>query len=534
MNEVTVNPRSERREAVRYAHAIRQHWLLIVTLVAVAVGVAFLYVTTTTKQYEASVDLVVTPVAANDETFQGLSLFRQSVDSSSSVVTAARVFNSAEIRRPVYEKLAEKAAGVSFKVEPLSQADIVSIIATAPGADRAAEAANTFADTAVAERTALFQSDLRAQIDRLERRLRAVPSAQREANFEYAALAQRVGELKGFLGASDPTLRIVSRATPPDGQSWPRPKLTLAAAFLAALLLGCGVALLLEVVDPRVSREDELQLEQRLPVLARIPRLSSRAAQEYLLGKAQLPASAWKGYRTLRAVLATAGPDGRFPRTIMITSASPGDGKTMTAVNLAITLAASDLRVVLVDADLHRPMIASIFNVTTHSNGFASLISGRSKPSGALAPAPAHPRLRLLLSRREHLAQVQLLAPNRIHALLETLRSEADVVVIDSPPVPEVAETLELAAAVDALVLTVRLGHTRRDRLNELRDMLARRGASPLGFVVTTRSRAEGESAYDYSGEVATTPPLVLDVEQRAAEGAAARWVPDRAGAARR
>jgi len=222
MNEVTVNPRSERREAVRYAHAIRQHWLLIVTLVAVAVGVAFLYVTTTTKQYEASVDLVVTPVAANDETFQGLSLFRQSVDSSSSVVTAARVFNSAEIRRPVYEKLAEKAAGVSFKVEPLSQADIVSIIATAPGADRAAEAANTFADTAVAERTALFQSDLRAQIDRLERRLRAVPSAQREANFEYAALAQRVGELKGFLGASDPTLRIVSRATPPDGQSWPR------------------------------------------------------------------------------------------------------------------------------------------------------------------------------------------------------------------------------------------------------------------------------------------------------------------------
>jgi hypothetical protein len=87
---------------------------------------------------------------------------------------------------------------------------------------------------------------------------------------------------------------------------------------------------------------------------------------------------------------------------------------------------------------------------------------------------------------------------------------------------------------VDALVLAVRLGHTRRDRLNELRDMLARRGASPLGFVVTTRSRAEAESKYDYSGEVATTTPLVLDPEQRAAEGAAARWVPDGAGVARR
>jgi capsular exopolysaccharide synthesis family protein len=535
MSELTTTPRSERREAVRYAHAIRQHWVLIATLVAVAVGVAFIYVTTTTKEYEASVDLAVTPVSANDEIFQGLSLFRQSVDGSSSVVTAARVFNSAEIRRPVYEKLGDRASGVvSFDVEPLSQADIVSITATAPSADGAADAANTFADTAVAQRSALFQSDLRAQIDRLERRLRAVPAAQREGNFEYAALAQRVGELRGFLGASDPTLRIVSRATPPDGPSWPRPKLTLAAAFLAALLLGCGVALLLEVANPRVSREDELQLEQRLPILARIPRLSSHAAEGYLVGKAQLPSSAWKGYRTLRAVLANAGPDGHFPRTIMITSASPGDGKTMTAVNLAITLAASDLRVILVDADLHRPMIASIFNVTTHSNGFASLITGRNTPSTALAPAPAHPRLRLLLSRREHLAQLQLLEPSRIHALLETLATEADVVVIDSPPVPEVAEALELAAAVDALVLAVRLGHTRRDRLNELRDMLARRGASPLGFVVTTRSRAEGESPYYYGGEVATTPPLVLDAEQHAADGAAARWVPDRARVARR
>ena len=533
MSDLTPTPRDERREAVRYLHAFRQHWLLITAFVVVAVGAAFLYVSTTPKQYEATTDLVVTPVAANDETFQGLSLFRQSLDASSSVVTAARVFNSPEIRGPVYEKLGDAADGVSFEIQPLNQADIVTITATAPAADRAAQAANTFANTAVGERTAIFQRELRTRIDRLERRLRAVPESRREGNFEYAALAQRVGELKGFIGAADPTLRIVSRATPPEAASWPRPKITLAAAFTAALLLGCGLALLLQVANPRVSREDELQLEQRLPILARIPRLSAKTAQGYLVGRTQLPPAAWKGYRTLRAVLATAGPDGRFPRSIMITSASPGDGKTMTSVNLAITLAASGLRVVLVDADLHRPMIASIFNVTARSNGFASLVSGRSKPSSALSPAPAHPRLRLLLSRREHIAQVQLLEPSRVQTLLETLQKEADVVVIDSPPLPEVAEALELAAAVDALVLAVRLGHTRRDRLNELREMLARRGASPIGFVVTTRSRAESESAYDYSGEVSTTPPLAR-TEQTAQEEAAARWVPDRAGAARR
>ena len=160
MSDLATTPRTERREAVRYLHAFRQHWLLIAALVAVAVGAAFIYVSTTPKEYESAVDVVVTPVAANDETFQGLSLFRQSVDASSSVVTAARVFNSSEIRSPVYDKLGDAGRDVSFDIQPLSQADIVTVTATAPDAELATQAANMFADTAVAERTALFQREL--------------------------------------------------------------------------------------------------------------------------------------------------------------------------------------------------------------------------------------------------------------------------------------------------------------------------------------------------------------------------------------
>ena len=251
------------------------------------------------------------------------------------------------------------------------------------------------------------------------------------------------------------------------------------------------------------------------------------------MGKSQLPGPAWKGYRTLRAVLATAGPNGTFPRTILVTSASPGDGKTMTAVNLAITLAASDMRVILVDADLHRPMVGTILHVATRGDGFTDVLSGRIPIEAALTHAPSHPHLSLLLSRREHVSHVRLFDASRVHGLLQRLSDKGDVIVIDSPPLPEVAEALELAAAVDAVLLAVRLGHTNRDRLNQLREMFARRAVSPVGFVVTTRRSAQAESPYDYGGNVTAVPVSdgnVTTEPSTTTESEAEKWWSERRG----
>jgi capsular exopolysaccharide synthesis family protein len=192
----------------------------------------------------------------------------------------------------------------------------------------------------------------------------------------------------------------------------------------------------------------------------------------------------------------------------MVTSASPGDGKTMTAVNLAITLASADLRVILVDGDFHRPMLASIFDVTTRRDGFIRLLVGRDEKN-AIVPAPGHPGLQLVLSNREQAHYLHLLNTERVAEALAKLEQQCDVVVIDSPPLPEVAEALEMASAVEAVLISVRLGHTRRDKLAQLRELLARRGVSPLGFVVTTRERAQGSAAgydYDYSRDISSVP----------------------------
>jgi receptor protein-tyrosine kinase len=153
-------------------------------------------------------------------------------------------------------------------------------------------------------------------------------------------------------------------------------------------------------------------------------------------------------------------------------------------------------------------MVSSIFNVTSNRDGLTRALADEDPIDDILVPAPSHAGLRLLLGTREHAHHLHLLDTERFRSMLDRLESEADVIVIDSPPLPEVAEALAMADAVDAVVVSVRLGHTRRDRLEQLRELLARRGVGPTGFVVSARTRAEsGDSYYYYdSGEVPAPP----------------------------
>ena len=503
---------TERQGPLRYFQAVRRHVKLIAILVAVAVSAATIYSLTATKQYEASADLLVQPLPPGDEDYQGFSLFRESFNEAAAVVTAARLINSRQIRGPVFERLGKAAEGVSVVVEPLGQANIVTITATAPDPEQAARVANGFAAGAVRARTLRFQSELRQRITRVQREVAAIPLADRAGNFEFAALQERLANYKGLVGTADPTIVKLTDASVPSSPSWPRPLLSIIVAFIVALLLGIGIAMFLELVDPRIGSEDELLLEHRLPILARIPRLRTDVARDYLTGKGSMPSGAWKAYSLLRAVLATLGPDGGFPRSILVTSSSPGDGKTTTAANLAITLASSNMDVILVDCDLHRPMIATVFNVPPRRGGVVGLLFDKSVPETQLVAAPAHPRLRLLLANQTHGLGARV-DRERMRQMLDKLADLCDVVVVDSPPVAEVPEVLDMAEAVDTVLLTVRLGRTKREPLFRARELLSRRGLSPSGFVLTTRASASRDDAYGYGryGEEPTELQVVAD-----------------------
>lgn len=499
-----------RQGSARYLQALREHWKLIALLVAVAVGAAIAYSVTAEKRYEAGADVLVTPVESGDDTFIGISVLREGGVQSRSVLTAARLLQTPQVAAAVKERLGSPKSSTellaSIEVTPLEQSGVLSVVGKENTAQGAADLANGFVDVLLEQRTRRFQDELRGVVATLASLLAAIPATQRDSG-EAVAIQQRLAQLRPLVGAGDPTLEVTSAAVPPEHPSWPRPVLSAVVALLAASLLGLGIALALELLNPRVNREDELLLEQRLPILTRVPRMPRSAVRAYLGGQAPLPGDVREAYRTLRASLTSAGRAGQFPATILVTSAIPGEGKTMTSVNLAITLALADQRVILVDGDLRRPMVATVFGAAGRHQGFASLLSGDARPDDVLVPAPGHgDGLRLILASPEHAHLIDLLERRRVEDVLEELRLHADVIVIDSPPLTEVADALTLADAVEAVIVAVRLGRTRRDRLNELRRMLARRSVAPVGFVVTTRRRPR-RGAYTYGSEAAPAPP---------------------------
>lgn len=488
----------DRQGGARYLVALREHWLLMILIVVAAVSAAFVYSRTAEKRYEAEADILVTPLAGNDEVFIGIPLIRES-GQSRAVLTVARLIKTPGIAEGVEDRIATTKSRDellnSIEVTPQEQSNVATVVASADNAQEAAAIANGFANELIDQRTEAFQRELVAVIERSQARVDAIPPAQRGFG-ETVVIQQRLGQLAGLVGARDPTLQVSSAAVVPEVPSWPRPLLSIAVALLAGVLLGAGVAVGIELVNPRVKREDELILEHRLPILTRVPFMPKKIVHGFLRGREPLPADVREAYRTLRASLAS-GPEGGVPKVILVTSALPGEGKTMTSANLATTMAQAGLRVILVDGDLRRPMLGTVLGVGVRETGLVRLLLGNARPEEVLVNAPGHgDNLRLLLSSADSGALVDLLRPDQVDRVFGELRKLADVIVVDSPPLTEVADALALADVADAVLVAVRLGRTRRDKLAELRRMLARSGISPLGFVVTTRRRTRRGGYY--------------------------------------
>jgi Mrp family chromosome partitioning ATPase len=254
----------------------------------------------------------------------------------------------------------------------------------------------------------------------------------------------------------------------------------------------------------------------RLPILGRIPRLNPWLVREYYAGSQNLPPSAWEAYRTLRTnIVRAASPNGGAP-VILVTSAMPGDGKTFTAINLAVTLAAQHSRVILVDADFRRPMVANFFGVASPRDGFTATFMRRDVRA-ATREAPGHPNLRLVLPTLRNLAQIDELDGDRVIELFEWLRTQADFIVVDSAPA-DVSDPLVLGTAADMILLSVRVGYTRRARFDALHEALAQHGLLATGLVVTGRETAKA------TVHGSTTPvPLEFTARASARRDASAR-----------
>jgi non-specific protein-tyrosine kinase len=215
--------------------------------------------------------------------------------------------------------------------------------------------------------------------------------------------------------------------------------------------------------------------------------------------------AASEAYRTLRTNIQFASPD-KPVHTMLATSTSPDDGKSTTIANLAITFAEAGSPTILIDADLRRPHIHSIFGLP-NDTGLTTLVAemarGTTNPAaGAMAPLPLQDgpvaNLQVLTSGPIPPNPAEILGSKRLADILDILKGRADYILIDTPPIIAVTDAAILSSRVDGVLLVVNAGKTRRDLAVKARDMLRQVNANVLG-VVLNNAKID-KSAYAYYG----------------------------------
>jgi Mrp family chromosome partitioning ATPase/capsular polysaccharide biosynthesis protein len=475
-----VEPPVEQQSLTRFLETIRDRIWIVVAAVVIVTAAAILYVATAEKVYEATVKIQVVPIDDPEGRLSSLGLISQSSDPLRAVETASTLLTSQGAAERVAAEDGQgrdsQAILSKVKAEPIAESDIVSLTAQAPTATGAASLANAFAKAALQEQAKTLRETIDRELPALNARLRELPEG-----IGRDTIAAQIAQFEALRVAGDPTLRIIEPAVPPGSPVSPKPFLSIFAGLIAGFVLGIGAVFALRMLDPLIRREDQVRSRYRLPILARVPQERGGPKDRPLVWS-NLVGGSVEAYRTLRAVLA--GSASRRSPAILISSPGPGEGKTTSAISLAASLALTDKRVILIEADLRRPAIGRAFNLSV-STGIVSVLAGEASLEECLVTAPiGEGHLGLLLAEESGGAGAELLALPTALELLEQAKELADVVVVDSPPLATVVDALPMARAVDEVVIALKLGTSRIDRTQELAELLAESGITPAGFVL--------------------------------------------------
>lgn len=420
-----------------------------------------------------------------------------------SLVTRNEVVLRTE-RRVARQIGATRAAKVASELTAFSgeDQDIVELRATASRAGDAALAAN-----------ALAQSNIEF---RKEQVLREIARAQRAGRTELAkhgrpsaanALAinriqQELGVLRGAEARADGGAELLERATAPSSPSSPKPKRSAIIGAFGGLLVGLALALVREQLDRKVRHSKQLEEAFGLPVLASVPKSRALAGQN---GSAlqQLPAHDAEAFQLLRANLRFLHTD-RELRSVVVTSASAGDGKSTVALNLAKADAGVGKKVLLIEADVRRPRLAGLLGLQS-TTGLTEFLAD---PDASLADVthqvPVGQRqngggsgntLDVMVAGRVPDNPSELINSERMRALIREAEASYDLVVLDTPPVSMVADSIPLMSEVTAVIVVGRVGRITSSDADGLREQLERIDAPAYGLVANF---APGTGSYGY------------------------------------
>jgi capsular exopolysaccharide synthesis family protein len=351
---------------------------------------------------------------------------------------------------------------------------------------------------------------------------------QNQSAVNIKLLQQNIDTNKGFLDnlrkqvsgndvasqGTDNNISVMEIAIPPDTPIGPRRLTTVAAALFLSTLFGMGLALMLEYLDDTIRSTEEIEAYLQLPALAAIPALDSLPKRRLLLvgaegGEEESPASPLlitadtrsslaEAYRHLRTsiLLSTAG---HAPKSLLITSSLPSEGKTTTATNTAISLAQTGAKVLILDGDMRLPRLHSIFDM---ENGFglSSLLASDFNEENALAAIRQHDKTKLYVLPSGPIPPnpAELIGSEQMSRLLRFLQTQFTHVVVDSPPIASFTDGVLIASMVDGVILVVHSGKSSRQVVRKSRQLLQEIGAKVFGVVLNNVNLNTKQNYYYY------------------------------------
>jgi succinoglycan biosynthesis transport protein ExoP len=338
---------------------------------------------------------------------------------------------------------------------------------------------------------------------------------QRDVNTNqqlYDALLQRYKEIGVAGGVTNNNMSVVDKATVPPGAYKPDLRRNLLVATLFGLLLGAGLAVFFDYLDDTLKTAEDIESRLHVAVLGVVPKSRDIAPLEALKDQRSGVAEAYRSVRTALQFTTDVG----VPRTLLITSATPAEGKSTTAVALAMNFAQLGKRVLLIDADLRNPSLHRSLGID-NSTGLSNVLSGAANPQDVIRNL-ADPNLQIMTSGPLPPDPAELLAGSKMASLLTVALTKYDQIVLDGPPTMGIADAVILAHTVAGTLLIVESGGTRRDvALGALKRLAAAR-ARVLGALLTKfDARASGyhygynHYYYDYNYRADDAQPAKLE-----------------------
>jgi len=459
-----------------YARIFRRSWLLIVVFAIVGTLAAWAVTATTTPRYSATSAAFVSSDAGGtlNELTQGNAFTQQRVN------TYAKLITEPIVTEPVIEDFGLDVSPGAFAgdvtVSIPVQTTMLEVTVSGESPAIAASVAN-----------ALITS-LATTVEQIE--TTAVSSTQ----VMLDAAGNPVLDAAGNPVPSEPVPPVQitqvrfaeTRSTPVS----PNLALNLAIGLAAGLALGVLAAILRDLIDTRLRTLDDVEAATTAPIVGAIPQ-APRSRSGSILAEDDPGSPTAESFRILRTNLQFLDVDG--PATFVVTSPSSGEGKSTVTTNLAASIAATGVRVLVVEADLRRPQVHNYFGVEGGA-GLTDILIGRAELADVVQPWRS-PNLHILAAGRIPPNPSELLGSHQMRELMTQLQERYDVVLYDTPPVLPVPDAAILSRTVGGVLLVTSIDHTRRDEVRSAVTALEKVNARISG-VVANRLPGRGTTSY--------------------------------------